>query len=94
VKNMIEIKFLTRLIDITGTKNIQLEDITYINALIELLIEKYGKSFKEVLFDDKGNIRDYLKVMVNGEDIRELDGLNTVLNDGDQVVIFQTIAGG
>jgi len=91
---MIEIKFLTRLIDITGTKNIQLEDITYINALIELLIEKYGKSFKEVLFDDKGNIRDYLKVMVNGEDIRELDGLNTVLNDGDQVVIFQTIAGG
>lgn len=94
MKNMIEIKFLTRLIDITGTKNIQLEDITYINALIELLIEKYGKSFKEVLFDDKGNIRDYLKVMVNGEDIRELDGLNTVLNDGDQVVIFQTIAGG
>jgi molybdopterin synthase sulfur carrier subunit len=91
---MIEIKFLTRLIDITGTKNIQLEDITYINALIELLIEKYGKSFKEVLFDDKGNIRDYLKVMVNGEDIRELDGLSTVLNDGDQVVIFQTIAGG
>ena len=46
------------------------------------------------VFDDKGNIRDYLKVMVNGEDIRELDGLNTVLNDGDQVVIFQTIAGG
>ena len=91
---MIEIKFLTRFIDITGTKNIQLDDITDIDALIELLIQKYGKSFKEVLFDDKGNIRDYLKVMVNGEDIRELDGLNTVLKDGDQVVIFQTIAGG
>ena len=32
--------------------------------------------------------------MINGEDIRDINGLETPLKDGDQVVLFQTIAGG
>ena len=91
---MISIKFLTRFIDITGEKNIQVDNIDNIDALLEYLCQKYDKSFKDVLFDDKGDIRDYLKIMVNGEDIRDVDGLDTPLKDGDQVVMFQTIAGG
>ncbi len=91
---MIEIKFLTRFIDITGEKNIKIEDVPDINTLIEFLCKKYNESFKEVLFDENGNLRDYLKVMINGEDIRDINGLDTPLNDGDQIVMFQTIAGG
>lgn len=91
---MIEVKFLTRFIDITGEKSIQLENVGNISELMEHLGNKYGPKFKEVLFDDKGEIRDFLKVMVNNEDIREINGLNTILNDGDQIVMFQTIAGG
>ncbi|WP_231551414.1 MoaD/ThiS family protein [Methanobacterium sp. SMA-27] len=91
---MIEIKFLTRFIDITGEKNIKIEDVPDINTLIEFLCKKYDESFKEVLFDENGNLRDYLKVMINGEDIRDINGLDTTLNDGDQIVMFQTIAGG
>ncbi len=91
---MIEIKFLTRFIDITGEKTTRTETTKDMGELIEILCQKYDKSFKELLFDDKGEIRDYLKVMVNGEDIRDIKGLETPLKDGDQVVIFQTIAGG
>ena len=91
---MIEIKFLTRFIDITGEKNIKIEDVPDINTLIEFLCKKYDESFKEVLFDENGNLRDYLKVMINGEDIRDINGLDTPLKDGDQIVMFQTIAGG
>ena len=91
---MIEIKFLTRFIDITGEKNIKIEDVPDINTLIEFLCKKYDESFKDVLFDENGNLRDYLKVMINGEDIRDINGLDTPLNDGDQIVMFQTIAGG
>lgn len=91
---MIEIKFLTRFIDITGEKNLKIEDVPDINALIEFLCKKYDKNFKEVLFDENGNLRDYLKVMLNGEDIRDIKGVNTPLKDGDQIVMFQTIAGG
>ncbi|WP_223791008.1 MoaD/ThiS family protein [Methanobacterium spitsbergense] len=91
---MIEIKFLTRFIDITGEKNIKIEDVPDIKTLVEFLCKKYDESFKEVLFDENGNLRDYLKVMINGEDIRDINGLDTPLKDGDQIVMFQTIAGG
>jgi len=91
---MIDIKFLTRFVDITGERTTQIDNVNKISALIDKLCKKYGKEFKEVLWDDKGILRDYLKVMVNGEDIRDIDGLDTPLNDGDQVVMFQTIAGG
>ncbi len=91
---MISIKFLTRFIDITDEKNIQVDNITNIGALIDYLCQKYDKPFKDVLFDEKGDIRDYLKIMLNGEDIRDINGFDTPLKDGDQIVMFQTIAGG
>jgi sulfur-carrier protein len=90
----IEIKFLTRFIDITGEKTTQIEDAEDISQLIEALCEKYDETFRDVLLDEDGTVRDYLKVMVNGEDIRDLDGTETKLKDGDEVVMFQTIAGG
>ena len=90
----IEIKFLTRFLEITGERTTQIDDVNNISDLIGMLIKKYGEEFKEILWDDKGNLRDYLKVMLNGEDVRDIDGLDTLLKDGDQVVMFQTIAGG
>ena len=94
MQGTVDVKFLTRFIDITGEKTTQVKDVQYISGLIDDLCQKYGDGFKEVLLDDNREIRDYLKVMINGEDIRDLDGLNTPLKDGDEIVMFQTIAGG
>ena len=91
---MINVKFLTRFIDVTGEKNTEIEITGNISDLVDNLSNKYDESFKELLLDDNGRIRDYLKVMLNGEDIRDIQGLDTPLKDGDQVVMFQTIAGG
>ncbi len=91
---MINIKFLTRFLEITGERTTQIDNVNNISGLIDELSNKYGKEFNEVLWDDNGALRDYLKIMLNGEDIREINGLETLLNDGDQVVMFQTIAGG
>ncbi len=90
---MIEVKFLTRFIDITGERTIQIEDLADIKGLLEYLCQRYD-AIKDVLFDNNGDLRDYLKVMLNGEDIRNIDGLDTTLKNGDQVAMFQTIAGG
>ena len=91
---MIEIKFLTRFLEITGERKTQIDDVDNVSGLMDILLQKYGAKFKDLLRDNKGNLRDYLKIMINGEDIRDLDGLDTPLKDGDQVVMFQTIAGG
>jgi sulfur-carrier protein len=91
---MIEIKFLTRFLEITGERKTQIDDVDNVSDLVDILLQKYGAKFKDLLLDNNGNLRDYLKIMVNSEDIRDLSGLETPLKDGDQVVMFQTIAGG
>ena len=48
----------------------------------------------EKLRDDSGEIRRYVNIFVNDEDIRFLDGKETPLNDGDNVSIVPAIAGG
>ena len=44
--------------------------------------------------DNQGRIQNSLLVFVNNENIRYLNGLNTILNDGDDIFIIPFIAGG
>ena len=46
------------------------------------------------LTDDSGELRRFVNIYVNEEDIRFLDGKETVVNDGDAVSIVPAIAGG
>jgi len=89
---MVEVKFLARFRDITGERSVIIEHNGKIADIINILTEKYGNEFKEALFDKNGNLRDYMKILVNGEDTGE--GLETEIKDDDEIVIFQTIAGG
>lgn len=47
----------------------------------------------EALFDE-GGIRSHVRVVVNGRDMELLQGMETLLQDGDQIAIFPPIAGG
>jgi sulfur-carrier protein len=46
------------------------------------------------LCDEKGELRRFVNIYVNEEDIRFLKGRDTVLKDGDEVSIVPAIAGG
>jgi molybdopterin synthase sulfur carrier subunit len=48
----------------------------------------------ERLYDSSGEIRRFINVYVNDEDIRFLDGEKTPVKDGDEVSIIPAIAGG
>lgn len=50
--------------------------------------------FRERLCDDKGELRRFVNIYVNEEDIRFLKGQETTLKDGDEVSIVPAIAGG
>ena len=41
-----------------------------------------------------GDLRRFVNVYVSGEDIRFQDGLETAINDGDEVTILPAVAGG
>jgi molybdopterin synthase sulfur carrier subunit len=46
------------------------------------------------LFDPQGGLNRYVNVYLNDEDVRVLDGLDTVVGAGDSLVILPAMAGG
>jgi sulfur-carrier protein len=46
------------------------------------------------LFAADGELNRYVNVYLNDEDVRVLDGLDTVVADGDTLVILPAMAGG
>ena len=43
---------------------------------------------------DAGELRRFVNVYLNDEDVRFLDGINTALGDNDKVTILPAVAGG
>ncbi len=62
------------------------------DAILELQTKYPG--IKERLMDDNGEVRRFVNVYVNEEDIRFLQNQKTPLKDGDEVSIIPAIAGG
>ncbi len=57
-------------------------------------LEAAHPGLKERLCDENGEIRRFVNVYVNDEDVRFMDGRATALKDGDEVSIVPAIAGG
>jgi molybdopterin synthase sulfur carrier subunit len=64
-----------------------------IKAVIDDL-EKRHPGMRERLLDDKGALRRFVNIYVNGDDVRFLDQLNSRVKDGDEISIIPAIAGG
>jgi len=64
-----------------------------ITEMIETLNSAHP-GLKDRLCDDKGELRRFVNIYVNEEDIRFLKGKDTSLKDGDEVSIVPAIAGG
>lgn len=64
-----------------------------IAGIIENLEANYP-GMKERLCDEAGNIRRFVNVYINDEDIRFLEGQATPVADGAEISIIPAIAGG
>jgi molybdopterin synthase sulfur carrier subunit len=72
------------LVEVNGT--------TIAEAITELQTRYPG--IGERLLDEKGEVRRFVNVYVNEEDIRFLKNQQTPLKDGDEISIIPAIAGG
>jgi molybdopterin synthase sulfur carrier subunit len=57
-------------------------------------LAQQNEEFKSRLLDESGELRRFVNVYVNEEDVRFLQKLDTPLKDGDEVSIVPAIAGG
>jgi sulfur-carrier protein len=74
-----------------------LEEVSSSGSTIGELIDNLDKSFpglKERICDEAGNVRRFVNIFVNGEDIRFLEEKATPVKDADEISIVPAIAGG
>jgi len=66
-------------------------DASDLADLLSLLSARYGERFSRLVRDPAA---DSFVVLVNGGNAGQLQGLGTVLRDGDEVSLFPPISGG
>jgi molybdopterin synthase sulfur carrier subunit len=75
----------------------ELESVSAAGANIGELIDNLEKAYpglKDRLCDEAGNVRRFVNIYVNGEDIRFLEEKATAVKDSDEISIVPAIAGG
>ena len=75
-----------------GADKVDLE-VADLSQMIDRLENDYP-GFKERLLDEEGELRYFVNIYVNGEDIRFDQGLRTSIKSGDEVSIVPAVAGG
>lgn len=90
---MIRAEFFANLREKVGAPKV---DVGSANTVMELIwaIDDLTKGIFADLMVEGGKPKDMVRILVNGVDIRALDGLDTRLKDKDVVSFFPPVAGG
>ncbi len=66
------------------------------NNLAEVInsLDSKFPGIKGRICDEQGQLRNFVNVYINGEDVRFLKGLNTATKSGDEISIVPAVAGG
>lgn len=92
----VEVNFLSDVRKMTdeGTTVISLPEKSSIRDLIAVLVERYGVGFNDFLLSRENCLQQYVVVLVNGRGIGILNGLDTLLHDGDSISMMPAVGGG
>lgn len=75
----------------------ELETVSAAGANVGELLDNLDQTYpglKERVCDEQGNVRRFVNIFVNGEDIRFLEEKATAVKDSDEISIVPAIAGG
>ena len=75
-----------------GQDKVEVESST-LGGMVDSLESSYP-GLKERLIDENGELRYFVNIYLNGEDVRFLQGLETFTATGDEVSIVPAVAGG
>ena len=89
----VHVRIPTPLKKLAGEQTIVKATGTTVGEVIHWLTETYP-GLKERLQDERGDVRRFINIYLNDEDIRFIKNLETPLKEGDQLSIIPAIAGG
>jgi molybdopterin synthase sulfur carrier subunit len=90
----VTLKFFATFREIVGSKTIDREfaDGTTIREVLTGLEEEYEDMQGELIVD--GDLKPQINVLKNGREVLHMEGIDTVVDEGDTVSIFPPVAGG
>ena len=96
---MIEVKIHTTpvLKKIVGQRELEvsLPQGSTLEALLSWMVDTWGEKIAFYLFHPgSASPLPHVRLMINGQDIGFLDGMETVLQDGDEILIIALVGGG
>ena len=74
--------------------DVKLPEGSTVLDLIELMTKKHGRAFSRYVFDEENKVQEFLNFLINGKNVRYLNEFETMLNNGDSIVIIPPAAGG
>ena len=77
-----------------GEREIDIEYEGTLAGLFDAVAERYGREFRQRIFDGEGGVKRFVNVYVNGEDARYLRGLETMISRDATIDLLPAIAGG
>lgn len=89
----VHVRIPTPLKKLTGEQDVIKANGRTVGEVIQWLTDTYP-GLKERLRDERGEVRRFINIYVNNEDIRFIQNLETPLKDEDQLSIIPAIAGG
>ena len=89
----VNVKIPTPLRGLTGERDTVIAEAATLSDLVAQLEQDFP-GMRERLCEADGQLRRFVNVYINGEDVRFLDGLGSALKAGDEVSIVPAVAGG
>ncbi|USZ67286.1 MoaD/ThiS family protein [Halorussus salilacus] len=90
-----EWKLFADLAEIAGGKRVDVdaEPGETVGAALSALVEEHP-GLGERIYDDSGDLREHINVLRNGANVHTEDGLETELDEGDELALFPPVSGG
>jgi molybdopterin synthase sulfur carrier subunit len=81
----VKVKFMGALRVIVGQRETttNLPQGSTVKDLLTLLSNSYGEAFRSRVLNPMGNLEHYVLVFLNGKNIKELEGVETILGEGE-----------
>lgn len=74
--------------------HLELSEPSTVQKAVDQLNKQLGKKFSTLVIKADGGVDPMIAILVNGQNVVALDGLDTKLVDGDLLAIMHIVAGG
>ena len=94
----VKVEYLGHIRNIIGSgreEEVEIEEEASIADLLMVLSEKYGQPFKKAVYEKRGtDVKSNYIITVNGYLLNQLSGIETKLQNGDEITLLPIVSGG